>query len=552
MRKSLLPGWAVTVIALLAVSPTLAADPTATGKIQFKDLFSQKKSLPLLSDQSLAEAATDKKPIVRVALTPSTAKTGDIVTLSVSVQLPPGTHTYSTSPESFSPTRIDIANVFGLTPKGDFEADQAPTISTEPTTGKRVEEFTKGVTWLRPFTVTATSPENVRLEVSIDLKYCNASSCRPFSEKYRVRLGAPGAPDSSPTASAESAITKVVPPTKSGHAKLTFSLAPSKPKPGEVVTLSVAMHLDPEWHTFSTTPSEGLGATPTEISLTLSKSLRPIGNAFQADHEPEVGPRIGDQAPSQIYQGDVTWTRRFKYEPKTGGSGVGIAGKIHYGTCNERMCLPPKSVEFSLGDLGGAGPLPAALPADSSPASSSWEFNPTLVAAAERSLGVYLGMAFLGGMILNVMPCVLPVLAIKVLSFVQQGGESRSRVLALNLAYTAGVLSVFLTLATLSAGARIGLTSLGHFSWGGLFGDTRFNLVMACLVFAMGLSLLGVFEIPVPGMVGSAAGKNQREGFLGAFLTGIFATLLATPCTGPVMTTALGWLLTQPAASSST
>jgi thiol:disulfide interchange protein len=144
------------------------------------------------------------------------------------------------------------------------------------------------------------------------------------------------------------------------------------------------------------------------------------------------------------------------------------------------------------------------------------------------------------------MPCVLPVLAIKVLSFVQQAGESRSRIFMLNVAYTAGVLAVFLTLATLAVGTRLGLTFIGDFSWGGLFQQTGFNLVMACVVFAMGLSLLGVFEIPVPGMVGSAAGGQHREGFLGAFLTGIFATLLATPCLGPFLGTAIFWSLRQP------
>jgi thiol:disulfide interchange protein len=71
---------------------------------------------------------------------------------------------------------------------------------------------------------------------------------------------------------------------------------------------------------------------------------------------------------------------------------------------------------------------------------------------------------------------------------------------------------------------------------------------MACVVFAMGLSLLGMFEIPVPGMVGSAAGGNHSEGFLGAFFTGIFATLLATPCLGPFLGTAIFWSLRQPTA----
>ncbi len=164
----------------------------------------------------------------------------------------------------------------------------------------------------------------------------------------------------------------------------------------------------------------------------------------------------------------------------------------------------------------------------------------------EEGFWFNLGALFLGGMFLNVMPCVLPVLAIKVLSFVQQAGESRSRIFLLNVAYTAGVLAVFLTLATLAVGTRLGLTFVGDFSWGGLFQQTGFNLVMACVVFAMGLSLLGVFEIPVPGMVGSAAGGQHREGFPGAFLTGIFATLLATPCLGPFLGTAIFWSLRQP------
>jgi thiol:disulfide interchange protein len=147
-------------------------------------------------------------------------------------------------------------------------------------------------------------------------------------------------------------------------------------------------------------------------------------------------------------------------------------------------------------------------------------------------------LAFVGGIILNVMPCVLPVIAIKVLSFVQQAGESRGRILALNIAYSGGVILVFLTLATLAV--TLGL------KWGGLFQYSEFNLIMAALVFAMGLSLLGVFEIPVPGMVGSAAGAQHREGLTGAFLTGVFATLLATPCLGPFMTTALAWSVGKP------
>ncbi len=194
-------------------------------------------------------------------------------------------------------------------------------------------------------------------------------------------------------------------------------------------------------------------------------------------------------------------------------------------------------MKFELGDLTTAAPLPEVE------IESSLLDAPIAVVDDDgnvqgQSLPVNLLLAFLGGLILNVMPCVLPVLAIKVLGFVQQAGESRGRILALNIAYSAGVVGVFLVLASLAVFLKLG--------WGGLFQDPRFNLVMACIVFAMGLSLLGVFEIPIPGAVGSAAGGEEREGLLGAVMTGIFATLLATPCTGPFMGTTLAWSVQQP------
>jgi thiol:disulfide interchange protein DsbD len=157
--------------------------------------------------------------------------------------------------------------------------------------------------------------------------------------------------------------------------------------------------------------------------------------------------------------------------------------------------------------------------------------------STDGSLVTYLIYAFLGGLILNVMPCVLPVIAIKVLSFVQQAGEDRSRILVLNLVYSLGIVSVFLGLA-----ATAHLSSWG---WGGLFERWEFSVGITAFVFVMALSLLGVFEIPIPGFVGNTAGTQQQEGLTGAFLTGVFATILATPCTGPFMGTALAWSVKQ-------
>ncbi|GAB4131079.1 protein-disulfide reductase DsbD family protein [Thermopirellula anaerolimosa] len=147
---------------------------------------------------------------------------------------------------------------------------------------------------------------------------------------------------------------------------------------------------------------------------------------------------------------------------------------------------------------------------------------------------------FLGGIILNVMPCVLPVIGLKLLSFIQTAGEDRRRAFALNAWYSAGLLSIFLLLAILAVFLKLG--------WGYLFKFAEFNVVMAAIVFAMALAFLGVWSIPIPGFVGSgkAVELAQKEGAVGAFLKGVLTTILATPCTGPFMGAALAWAFSQP------
>jgi suppressor for copper-sensitivity B len=521
--------------------------PAPAGKIRLDNILGPPKGTSVTGIAPESSPAEDQVPTVRVGLVPTSAKTGDVVTLSVTVTVPGDSYTYSTNPSGLGATRIEVSEAAGLTPLGDFEADHAPKIVKDESTEKPVEKFEHGVTWLRQYKMTAERPEDVHVNGLLDLRYCNSKGCRIFSQKFDARLVKNVAiADGSATGPTRPAsnLSETVTPTsfggQSGHVKLNFLLSPSDPKPGDVVTLGVTMALDPDWHTYSTTQKESTGSTTTTIKLKSTKGLQPMGETFKPDRAPDLTAKSGDNLePKEVYHGEITWTRKFKFQPASDGKGFGVSGSIHYGVCNEAMCLPPKTVEFKLGDLKGAKEPPAALPDD------SLTLSDTPFVTESGTLGFYLLGAFFGGMLLNVMPCVLPVLAIKVLSFVQQAGESRSRIFLLNVAYSGGVLAVFLVLATLSVGTRLGFAS-ADLSWGGLFADTRFNLIMACLVFGMGLSLLGVFEIPVPGMVGSAAGGHQREGLLGAVLTGVFATLLATPCTGPFMAAVVGWTVRQP------
>jgi thiol:disulfide interchange protein len=152
--------------------------------------------------------------------------------------------------------------------------------------------------------------------------------------------------------------------------------------------------------------------------------------------------------------------------------------------------------------------------------------------------------AFIGGLILNVMPCVLPVIALKVLGFVGQGRDAPRRVRALGLIYGLGVLASFLLLA----GLVIGVKAAGHKAgWGMQFGSPQFLVALTTLVTLIALNLFGLFEVSLGGRVlGAAGGLAAKHGPAGAFFNGVLATVLATPCTAPFLGAALGFAFTQP------
>jgi len=166
-------------------------------------------------------------------------------------------------------------------------------------------------------------------------------------------------------------------------------------------------------------------------------------------------------------------------------------------------------------------------------------------AAPGQSLWRMLLYAFLGGLILNVMPCVLPVISLKILGFVNQSSESPGRVRLLGLLYGAGVVVSFLALA----GVVIGVKSAGALaSWGMQMSNPQFVVLLTVLILLVALNLFGLFEVTL-GSIGVAAGSVAgREGAGGAFFNGVLATVLATPCTAPFLAPALGFAFTQTAA----
>jgi thiol:disulfide interchange protein DsbD len=165
-----------------------------------------------------------------------------------------------------------------------------------------------------------------------------------------------------------------------------------------------------------------------------------------------------------------------------------------------------------------------------------------MVAGAPLTLLTALLFAFVGGMLLNLMPCVFPVLSLKVLGFVSQGGADRGRIRAHGFAFAAGVIASFWFLAGLLLVLRAGGTALG---WGFQLQSPLFVALMAALFFLLGLSLMGAFDVGTSlTRLGGLLGAS--DGYTGSFASGVLATVVATPCIAPLMGAALGFALTQP------
>jgi thiol:disulfide interchange protein DsbD len=170
------------------------------------------------------------------------------------------------------------------------------------------------------------------------------------------------------------------------------------------------------------------------------------------------------------------------------------------------------------------------------------EAQPASPAGGLRALALAVLLALLGGVILNLMPCVLPVLAIKVAGFARDAG-SRRALAAHGLAYAAGVLASFAALAGLLLALRAGGVALG---WGFQLQSPVVVALLAYLMLLVGMNLSGVFPVGY-GLTAVGHDLSDRRGGAGAFLTGVLAAVVASPCTAPFMGTALGYAATRPA-----
>jgi thiol:disulfide interchange protein DsbD len=333
---------------------------------------------------------------------------------------------------------------------------------------------------------------------------------------------------------------------------------------GETVRAAIAINIDRGWHLYHDElgPEDAVGK-PTVVTFS-GEGLEWSNARFPKPKRLEQRGLGADGGDTWIYGHEGRITLHALGKAEAGADLSSVRAEIDGLTCEDNGSCIPYFQELS-GSGEGADELFASFPSDltieapgeggpkgsvespdGAPTGSAGEqdysavefgpFTPRAEKERERSLWRWLLLALVAGAILNVMPCVLPVISIKVLSFVQQAGEERGRVLALGLSFAAGILVVFEALAILAI-------TLGQ-SWGEQFQSQTFLIVMIGIIFAFSLSLFGVYELGVPRGVGALAGLS-REGLGDAFMKGVMATLLATPCSGPFLGSTLAWTLQQ-------
>jgi thiol:disulfide interchange protein DsbD len=249
-------------------------------------------------------------------------------------------------------------------------------------------------------------------------------------------------------------------------------------------------------------------------------------------------------APQTLTRGDgaVDLAVKVGYQPPRSGNVRGILIATEDGGAPgqsaEAIEVP---IEIAATFSGAPAPASAAAPRFAPAGAAGAPVSPAVTQTRTPGLVVLVLLAVLGGLILNLMPCVFPVLSIKAISLVAQAKTHPAAVRAKGLMFAAGVIASMLVLAGVLLGLRAGGEQIG---WGFQLQSPLFVTFMIYLLLAVGLNLSGVFEVG-GGLAGVGDSLTHGDSMRASFFTGVLTTLVATPCTAPFMAAALGAALTQ-------
>jgi thiol:disulfide interchange protein len=320
-------------------------------------------------------------------------------------------------------------------------------------------------------------------------------------------------------------------------AHLDLESAPTSVAAGSVARRVARVAIDDGWHVNASVPTLPY-LIPTELTVEL-----PAGwPAATIEYPPSVRRRFAfaDQA-LDVYEGVIQIPFLVQIPAGSPAGRVDATVKLRYQSCSDRVCLAPvtTSVPWRFEVAASSPATTSTVPATKPPPP-----------APSRGLLVFLLIGWVGGLILNAMPCVLPILSLKVFGIVQSASRGRRVLTVATLSTAAGILASFLGLAVAAIVARGAGSSVG---WGVQFQEPRFVAFLAIAVLLFSLNLWGLFEIQLPAFLrrridrtAASGAANGAERASGHFVSGLFATLMATPCSAPFLGTAVGFALTQP------
>lgn len=309
--------------------------------------------------------------------------------------------------------------------------------------------------------------------------------------------------------------------------------------PGDSFRVGARIQVDEGWHIYGKDP--GISGLPTLVEW----NLPPGVTAGPVQYPPtEPFEFLGEEG--EGYHGTVVlWSRMQASEEAEGPLRIGA--EVSWLVCRE-ICIPGDAhVELTI----ATGPATVA-DADTQEFFFEYESAPAeneetvQAGGAGDSLPYALLLGFLGGLILNLMPCVFPILGLKIMGFVHQAGQARGKVVAHGLVFSGGVLVSFWILAGVLIALRAGGQELG---WGFQLQEPGFVLVLAVVLLIFGLNMSGLFEIGISA-VGVGSQLTGQGGMAGSFFSGVLATVVATPCAAPFLAPALGAALALPPAES--
>jgi thiol:disulfide interchange protein DsbD len=434
----------------------------------------------------------------KLILSADTAKPGDTIWAGVDLKMEPGWHTYWKNPgDAGSPTKIEWTLPPGIS-AGEI---QWPLPEKLPPAEVTTYGYENEVVLLVPLTLASNlSVGPLDLVAKVSWLECK-ESCIPASAQIQATLNVGAETKNSAEAAAiEMWKSKVPKPVNFFRGFGGWH----EPLNGDIRSFGVVGILPTVASNFDFFP---YASDSFEVQAsTKSTVVNTVSNFVTFNLEKSVKKFSGD------------WPKKI--------SGV-IVMDVGRDKAGIEVDLP---IQLPMPDVNGFQPISSNTSAQPPPTQPLWQM---------------LLFAFIGGLILNIMPCVLPVIALKILGFVSEAKSEPRRVRKLGLIYALGVLLSFLALAAVVVGVK----AAGHHAgWGMQFGSPVFIVCLTTLVTLVALNLFGIFEVTLGGRALDTAGElASKHGAAGAFFNGVLATVLATPCTAPFLGAALGFAFAQSA-----